>query len=326
LLVESNIPGAQISVDGQSGPNWVTPYTIPALSSGSHQVVVSKEGYNNYQQTVTIEGGKTNSVNASLTEQAPGAPVEQPTEQARAGKGKRSAKGSEAPGAVAVSSRPGDATKMGQLLVTANVEAAKISVDGHSEPDWVTPYSSAIALSAGTHQVVVSKNGYDDFERSVTLTGGKTQSINANLTVPTGEVVIMTTPPGLEVSIDGKSIGPSPAREVVVAGKHTYTVKQAGWEPYEGAFAANGGMLTTVKVPPFGGKAVGTGIVDVKTIPPGASILADNNPIPGTTPTSFSLPVGEHTLYITLLGFRPVRQIVEVKASGTAPVNIKMPR
>jgi predicted Ser/Thr protein kinase len=324
LLVESNVPGAQIAVDGQSEPNWVTPYTIPALSPGSHEVVVSKEGYANYQQTVTIEGGKTNSVNASLTEQAPEAPVQQPTEQARAGKGKRSAKESGAPGAVAA--RPGGATKMGQLLVAANVVAAKISVDGHSEPDWVTPYSSTIALSAGTHHVVVSKDGYDDYARSLTIEGGKTQSINANLTVPTGEVVIMTTPPGLEVSIDGKLLGPSPAREVVVAGKHTYTVRQAGWEPYEGAFAAKGGMLTTVKVPPFGGEAVGTGIVDVKTIPPGASIMADGRPIEGQTPTSFSLPVGEHTLYITLSGYHPVRQIVEVKASGTPPVQVTMPR
>jgi hypothetical protein len=54
--------------------------------------------------------------------------------------------------------------------------------------------------------------------------------------------------------------------------------------------------------------------------------MADGSPVEGLTPTSFSLPVGEHTLIISLSGFRPVRQTVEVKASGTAPVNIKMPR
>ena len=71
LHVESNIPGAWISVDGESGPNWVTPCTIPDLPAGSHQVLVSKEGYDNYQQAVTIEGGKTNSVNASLIARRP---------------------------------------------------------------------------------------------------------------------------------------------------------------------------------------------------------------------------------------------------------------
>ena len=66
LHVESNVPGARISVDGQTGSNWVTPYTIPDLSPGSHRVLISKEGYDYYQQAVTIEGGKTNSINVTL--------------------------------------------------------------------------------------------------------------------------------------------------------------------------------------------------------------------------------------------------------------------
>jgi predicted Ser/Thr protein kinase len=325
LLVESNIAGAQISIDGQSGPNWVTPYTIPALSPGSHQVVVSKEGYNDYQQTVTVEGGKTNSLNASLTEQAPGAPVQGATEQARAGKGKRSAKENEVPGAVAGSLRSGVATKMGQLLVTANVEAAKISVDGHSEPDWVTPHSSTIALSAGTHYVVVSKDGYDDYERSLTIEGGKTATLNAHLSVGIGEVIIVTTPPGLDVFIDGKLIGRSPTHQSLNAGDHKYVIQGPGVEPSENSFNLPSGAIKRITLR-LGGEVAATGIVTVKTIPPGASIMADDRPIEGQTPTSFSLPVGKHTLYITLLGFRPVRQPIEVKASGTVPVNVTMPR
>jgi len=325
LLVESNVPGAQISVDGQSEPNWVTPYTIPALSPGSHEVVVSKEGYANYQQTVTIESGKTNSVNASLAEQAPGAPFQQPTEQARAGKGKRSARESGGPGAVPVSSRPGGATKMGQLLVTANVEAARILVDGHSEPDWVTPRSSTIAVSTGTHYVVVSKDGYDDYERSLTIESGKTATLNAHLSVGVGEVIIVTTPPGLDVFIDGKLIGRSPTHQSLNAGDHKYVVQGLGLGPSENSFNLPSGAIKRITLR-LSGEVAMTGIVAVKTIPPGASIMADGSPVEGQTPTSFSLPVGEHTLIISLSGFRPVRQTVEVKASGTAPVNIKMPR
>ena len=56
LLVAANVSGAKISVDGRSEPNWVTPYTISDLSVGSHQVVVSKEGYDNYQQVRNHRG------------------------------------------------------------------------------------------------------------------------------------------------------------------------------------------------------------------------------------------------------------------------------
>jgi len=278
LHVESNVPGARISVDGQSGPDWVTPCTIPYLSAGSHQVVVSKEGYDNYQQAVTIEGGKTNSVNASLPAQAPEPPSKTLAEKPAAGKGMPSTKesrtsglipvrspGGGGPGATPLPSASGGGPgatplpsarggglgatpEMGHLLVTANVAGAKISLDGSSEPDWVTPYSSTINRPAGTHQVVVSKEGYGDYQQSVTIEGGKTATVNAQLSEASGEVLVITTPPGLEVLIDGKLIGPSPVRVTVAAGSHKYTVRRQGWEPYEGTFTVSSGARATVRV------------------------------------------------------------------------------
>jgi len=290
LHVESNIPGARISVDGLSGPNWVTPCTIPDLSPGSHQVLVTKEGYDDYQQEVTIEGGKINSVNASLPAHAPEPPSNTLAEKPAATGGKSSTKASEArggrpptkareaPGAIPLLSTsvagpgatplpsasggglgatslpsasgggPSATPTMGQLLVTADVAGAKISVDGSSQPNWVTPYSSTITRPAGTHQVVISKEGYRDYQQSVTIEGGKTTTINAQLSAAKGEVAVTTTPPGLDVLIDGKLIGPSPVRLTVVAGSHKYTVRRPGWEPYEGTFTVRSGALVTVRV------------------------------------------------------------------------------
>jgi serine/threonine-protein kinase len=330
LYVESNIPAARISLDGESEPNWVTPFTIPDVSPGPHQVVVSKEGYENYQQAVTIEGGKTNSVTASLVAAAPQPPSQPPVEQAAAGKGKPLAKERAAPGATPLPSAssggpgatpvpsagaggagatpvpsagaggagatpvrsasagragttpvpsagaggagttpvpsagaggagttpvpstggggPAAPPQTGQLLVTANVAGAKISVDGSSEPGWVTPYSSTINRPAGTHQVVISKDGYDDYQQSVTIEGGKTTTVNAQLSPASGEVLVITTPPGLEVLIDGKSIGTSPARVSVIVGSHKYTVRRSGWEPYEGTITVSSGARVIVRV------------------------------------------------------------------------------
>ncbi len=304
LHVESNIPGAWISVDGESGPNWVTPCTIPDLPAGSHQVLVSKEGYDNYQQAVTIEGGKTNSVNASLLAQAPEPPTKTLAEKPAAGKGMPSTRegrtsgltpvrspGGGGPGATPLLSArgggpgapplpsasgggpgatslpsargggpdapplpsasgggPGATPAMGKLLITANVAGAKISVDGSSEPNWVTPYSSTINRSAGTHQVVVSKEGYSDYQQFLNIEGGKTTTVNAQLSAAKGDVAVTTTPPGLDVLIDGKLIGPSPVRVTVVAGSHKYTVRRAGWEPYEGTFTVSSGAVVSVRV------------------------------------------------------------------------------
>jgi serine/threonine protein kinase len=328
LHVESNIPGAKISVDGQSGPNWVTPYTISDLSVGSHQVVVSKEGYDNYQQAVTIEGGKTNSFNASLPARAPEPPPKTPPEAPAAGKVKLAKKQVEAPSTIPLPPGGGGGLgavpKTGQLLVTANVSGAKISVGGSSEPNWVTPYSSTIDRPAGTYQVVVSKEGYDDYQQSVTIEGGKTSKVNARLSVASGEVVVMTTPPGLQVSIDGKSIGPSPARTDVVAGSHSYSVTRSGWPPYEGTVMVESGKMKVVKVTMSVGAEAATGIVTVKTIPAGATVLADGKRIESQTPTSFSLPAGRHTLVISLSGHRPQQRVIEVKADGNVEEDVDM--
>src|SRR5208337_53656 len=143
---------------------------------------------------------------------------------------------------------PAAAPKMGQLLITADVAGAKISIDVASEPGWVTPYSSAISRPAGTHQVVISKEGHRDYMQSVTIEGGKTATINAQLSEAKGELLVTTTPPGLEVLIDGKSIGPSPVRLEVAAGSHKYTVKRQGWDPYEGTVNVGNGTQVTVKV------------------------------------------------------------------------------
>jgi len=219
LLVESNIPGARVSVDGSPRPECVTPCTISDLSPGSHQVEVSKAGYNNFTQTITIEGGKANRVAANLS--ALSAKVV-PSPLSPAAKSEHKAAAANKPTEIvpvketpaiplpAVNpEKPSVPPKTGQLLITANVSGAKISIDSNSDAAWVTPYSTPIVLAAGTHQVVISKDGYDDNQRSVTIESGKTSTVNAELSQGIGEVVITTTPPGFESPGGRRSPEPS---------------------------------------------------------------------------------------------------------------------
>ncbi len=67
LSVSANVTGAKIFVDGRNDPSWVTPFTIPELPAGAHNVRIAMDGYDNSQQSVTIEAGKTASVSATLT-------------------------------------------------------------------------------------------------------------------------------------------------------------------------------------------------------------------------------------------------------------------
>jgi serine/threonine-protein kinase len=213
------------------------------------------------------------------------------------------------------------APKEGQLLVSANVPGARVSLNGRSDPSWVTPYTIA-GLPAGTYNVVISKDGYEDFLQSVTIEGGQTNSVVASLSAPRGEINIETTPTGVEVLIDGKSYGPSPVRATLNAGDHTYTVKRPGTDPYQSAFTLKSGAILTKRLNL--GEVTRTGIVEVRTIPPGARVLVDGSPVGGQTPTSFRLAVGPHTLAISLSGYRPIQQHIDVSANGTSNININL--
>ena len=101
------------------------------------------------------------------------------------------------------------APKVGKLAVSANVNGAKISIDGRTDPNWLTPYTIE-DLPAGTHNIRVSMEGYDSSLQSVTVTGGETASVQATLTAPTAELDVITNPAGVEVLVDGKSYDRAP--------------------------------------------------------------------------------------------------------------------
>ena len=245
----------------------------------------------------------------------PAEPVTAPTAPATAAQ-PTTRKPAEAPPKPAVVSK-----KLGQLMVSANVSGARISVDGRSDPSWLTPHTIA-DLPAGAHNVVISMDGYDNFQQSVTIGGGQTSNVVGNLSSPRAELDIVTEPAGVEVLIDGKSYGPSPARATLAPGNHTYIVKWTGMAPSESTVALLDGQIITKRLSLQA--RVPTGIALVRTIPPGATVLADGSPVDGQTPTSFRLKVGSHTLVVSLSGYRPIQQQVTVSENETITVNITL--
>jgi serine/threonine-protein kinase len=292
LTVAANIQGAQISLDGHSDPTWVTPYVFTELAAGEHALVISKDGYQAYEQMVTVAAGETASVKAELAAARGAAPA-----------------------------RPA-APRTGQLVVTSNVPGAKISLDGRTDANWVTPFTFR-DVSAGTHFVTVVQAGYAPFETSLRIEGGRTATVNANLAVPQGEINIVTTPPGFEVRINGKSYGRTPVSATLPLGTYTYELVRPGTEPYESSFELkyDGHMITRKVDLNVGGGAAAGSVIDVRTIPPGATVFANGKPVGSATPTSFRLSPGQHTLTISLSGFRPIQRRLIVPSDGS-PVNV----
>ncbi len=150
----------------------------------------------------------------------------------------------------APSSRPqteASAGGNGEVAITANVDGAKISIDGKGEPDWVAPHT--FSLPPGNHRVAVLKDGFVTWGKSVTVEAGGKQSIDAQLSAPQGEVDIVTDPAGLEVFIDGKSVGMTPVDTMVSIGDHKYKISPPpGQSPFEGTITAKETSIARKKI------------------------------------------------------------------------------
>ncbi len=302
LSVAANLPGAKIWIDGQTKPDWITPHTFPNYAVGQHKVVVSKDGYTDASLTVDLAEGGTTPVSAQLLQagKVPGpGPEERPP----------------GPG-------PKPPATPGQLVVSANVEGARISIDGQSDPSWVTPHSFP-EISAGTHQVTVSKEGYDSPTQTVTVESGQSAPVRFQLSQPSGEVNVVTVPPGADITIDGRPFGKSPVHAVLPVGVHTFTATQPGGEPHEGQLQITSGGILTRTVRWSATAPAATGIVEVRSDPPGATILADGES-KGRTPQQIRLTAGRHILTISLQGYSSARREVDVPADGTVPVQVSL--
>jgi predicted Ser/Thr protein kinase len=291
----------------------------PAQAPGTTTPPTTEGGTPTTPQTETVTAPPSGTATSTPTETgaAQNAPSEQKAQVGEPQGGGPTVTAAPPPSGV----RPTAAPKIGQLVVTSNVDGAKITIDGRGEPGWVTPCTIP-ALPVGAHSVVVSKEGYSDAQESVLVEGGRTATVRATLTVPSGEISIVTNPPGVEVFIDGQAVGLSPARKTVNVGQHTYALRQAGKEIYSSAFEIKyDGYILTKKVDLGGGPALPTGIIEVRTIPPGATVYADGKAVGGTTPTSLRLSAGRHTLTLSLSGYRPLQKEVDLPADGSLVIN-----
>jgi predicted Ser/Thr protein kinase len=213
------------------------------------------------------------------------------------------------------------APKVGDLLVTSNIVGAQITVDGKTDPGWVTP-ATISNLAVGPHAVSVAKEGYNVAQSGVTIEAGKTASYSAELTLPLGEVNIVTNPADIEILIDGQPAGRSPVQKTLGVGRHTFTLRLPGMDPYTSSFDIKyNGYMVTKKVDLGGSIQAPTGVVEVRTNPPGATLQADGKVVGGTTPTSIRLTAGRHTLTISLAGYQSIQKDVDVPADGTLAVS-----
>ncbi|MEI6842313.1 MAG: PEGA domain-containing protein, partial [Methanomicrobiales archaeon] len=213
ISVSSTPSGAGIYID--TFYQGETNKVIGNLATGSHTVTLKKAGYQTWSTQYTVYSGQTTYVNPQLT------PVSNPT--------------------------------TGDLEVTSAPSGAAVYVDTNYQ--GVTSPGNpldVVALSAGTHTVVLKKSGYNDYTTTANIRAGQTVQVVATL-APSGQpattasVQITSDPSGADVLINNGYVGITPlTAQNVQPGSSTVTISLTGYNPYTSTMQISAGQALQI--------------------------------------------------------------------------------
>jgi hypothetical protein len=267
------------------------------------------------------------------TQTQPSAPVAEaePAPTRAVAKGKNAKKKS-APVALAI--------VPGQMAIDSVPQGAQVSVDGKTDPSWVTPFTLP-GLNPGQHSVTATKPGYSSDTRTVEVTAGSKSFVVTHLAQLMATLAVSSSPAGANVYIDGKDSGKlTPAQVSVDKGSHVILVRKSGYldETSSNQFTLGqtvnfsptlrplgnvDNIKTTGKMKKlFGGKeAQGMGTVSIKTQPKGAQVAVNQHMLDKGSPVDFTLDPGNYVVDITLSGYVSIHKVITVDKGGKAVID-----
>jgi hypothetical protein len=243
LFVQTTPEGADVFVDGNY--EGTSPVTVSALSDGPHQLELHLAGYAVITQTESVVAGQGTTVNLAFSPYS-------------------------------------SSSSEGSVSITSNINGALVYLDGiyKGAIRSGTPFS-VIAVSPGSHDVLLHMPGYNDYTSTVQVNAGQIAYVNADFTAAsqagisqssppqtgTGSITATSSPAGGQVFLDNQFRGVAPVTIYYVpVGNHIINMKLAGYSDWSGSIQVQPGQ--------------------------GSSIQAEFAPgVPSTSPTRASIPI-----------------------------------
>jgi hypothetical protein len=275
VIVEADVPDAEIYIDGNKHPD-TAPTVINKVVEGIHVIEVKKAPSPPWKMTVTVTAGQPTKVRAELQagmgggvgvvrvlSDAAGArafldgvdmgPVPVDIKDIKAGDHIVQVK---APGFQAgerhvqitaggskiekFDLNPEAMGESGMLKVVTTVPEAQVFIDNE-----LLPKGNEKKVSAGDHSVVVRRDGYKEFQKTVHVDAGKSTTVPADLKA-VGRLRLVSTPSGATVSINGLPVGKAPMDYEVEVGENVVKIELGGFQAWEQKVNVAGGKTETL--------------------------------------------------------------------------------
>jgi hypothetical protein len=143
--------------------------------------------------------------------------------------------------------------RVAEVSVEANVEAARIEVDGLEAGK--TPLSAPLRVTSGTHVIAVIAPGYAPQRKEIAVAGGEKQSAKFDLVAMQGRMahlMVKTHVPGADLYADDQRIGTTPlsASVSLPPGPHRIELRRGGYATAGADMTLGDGAMGEVALEP----------------------------------------------------------------------------
>ncbi|HAA04180.1 MAG TPA: hypothetical protein DCE18_12470 [Syntrophobacteraceae bacterium] len=209
--------------------------------------------------------------------------------------------------------------QLASLVVETTPIGADINLDGAAKGK--SPLKSELSL--GKHTVRITLPGHADWEGEVQADEVKEYPLQVQLkpTAQLAKLKVGSTPPGAEVAVDGAAIGNTPIGAELPLGKHAIRLWLPGYEPHDDTI-----QLDVVKEYPIQVNlkaAPNLAVLKLDSVPSGADVAVDGES-KAKTPASVMVPLGEHSIRLSLQNFQPWEDRIAVKEATEYPLRVDL--
>lgn len=212
---------------------------------------------------------------------------------------------------------------VGSIDIEQAEVGAEITVDGRSRGEYPAP--GPLRVSAGTHVVRLSKEGFEPFEARVEVAGLQTARVAAKLRalMASGRLrVVEQSGASLEVIIDGGRMGRTPWEGALALGEHMLLLRgegELGTPPVPVKVERDQTTRLTLSAERL------SATVRVEPVPVNANVAIDAVAV-GQGRWEGRLRKGTHTIEVAAPGFLPASRSVTLKEGALNVVSVPLAR
>jgi hypothetical protein len=177
-------------------------------------------------------------------------------------------------------------------------------------------------LAPEQYSLEVKKDGYQPVETALQVKANAVSDQKLSMESLAKGLFISSEPIGADVFINGaKQSGQTPVTLPLAPGSYNLVLRLQGYEAYSGTVQVKDNIQTQLatKLTEKSNNRVAWAQVD--TNPKGAEIFVDDKATGKITPARVELPIGLHSVTLTLDGYRPTKRTVQVSDGGTVNVH-----